>query len=291
MRLGGEKEQLRSQPKRSPSRPLNRHRRQYPPFKAEAPSAFLTCKAVRSSSENTAWLSKPNSAQARNTRIAISPRFATRIFGGPFGPAVAEADSDDRPLLVKDGCKCAAIASRRVRVAIVETRGCRLPHATNAAGRPSRWRSAHFVPVRRSNGRRRACFRNMRSMQGTKEYSSRAFYKKDKGPTVCPALFPTASSATVPTRYSVPYKQLKSKSDPKNKSKNHSSNNLRLDHLEGSGWPRPSQSQVFIPLDNRGVIRPTLASTGRSATVVERKLAIDKPVLFLVSGSVNVASV
>src|SRR3954462_7488015 len=45
-----------------------------------ASSARLTCSASRSSSEYTATEAIPISSSARKTRIAISPRLATRTF-------------------------------------------------------------------------------------------------------------------------------------------------------------------------------------------------------------------
>src|SRR5882757_10616879 len=47
---------------------------------AYASSAWRTCGAIRSQSENTATLSSPISRQARAMRMAISPRLAIRTF-------------------------------------------------------------------------------------------------------------------------------------------------------------------------------------------------------------------
>jgi len=45
-----------------------------------ASSAYRTCPALRSASLYTATMSTPSSSQAAITRIAISPRLATRTF-------------------------------------------------------------------------------------------------------------------------------------------------------------------------------------------------------------------
>src|SRR6185312_7746588 len=60
-----------------------------------ASSAFITCKAARSTSENTATVGMPSSRQARITRTAISPRLATRIFLNSGGMVKGDLTTED----------------------------------------------------------------------------------------------------------------------------------------------------------------------------------------------------
>ena len=65
-------------------------------------SALERCRARRSSSENTATVAFPISLAARRTRIAISPRLATRIFANALTESLTPTPGGPEPRIPLD---------------------------------------------------------------------------------------------------------------------------------------------------------------------------------------------
>src|SRR5687767_12789446 len=102
---------------------------------AKASSAAKTCAASRSASENTATEPIPISRRVRKTRIAISPRFATRTFrivrAGVMGVGRCPSERDVAVLL--GGQRLALVREHAERADQAGTGLLRLDHVVQVA--------------------------------------------------------------------------------------------------------------------------------------------------------------